>query len=345
MRDEIQVNELLARLREVPVLDVRAPGEYKAGHIPGAFNLPLFDDVERARVGTSYKQQSPEEAMLLGLELAGTHMRDYVEKARALLGTDTREVVLHCWRGGKRSEAMAWLLRFAGFSVRRLRGGYKVYRQTAHEFFDARVFTFNIVGGCTGAGKTEVLQVLAEMGEQVIDLEGMANHKGSAFGSIGEQPQPTNEQFENELFLRLRVLDPSRPVWLENESKNVGRVYLPEAFWRQMRDSVLYSIEVDPAVRLERVIGYYAGEGHTAALLEAFGKIKKRLGGLEYQQAVQALEAGNIRDAARIALAYYDKSYLFQLSQWPEDRAVKLEHCEDVRETANRLVTASRIVS
>jgi tRNA 2-selenouridine synthase len=345
MRDEIQVSELLSRLREVPVLDVRAPGEYLAGHIPGALNLPLFDDIERARVGTAYKQQSPEVALLLGLEVAGSHMREYVEKSRALLGPDAKETVLHCWRGGKRSEAMAWLLRFAGFSVRRLHGGYKAFRQTSHEFFASQSFTLNIVGGCTGAGKTEVLRELAEMGEQVIDLEGMANHKGSAFGSIGELPQPTNEQFENELFLRLRVLDPSRPVWLENESKNIGRVYLPEAFWRQMRDSVLYSIEVDPAVRLERAIGYYAGEGHTAALLEAFGKIKKRLGGLEYQQAVEALEAGNILDAARIALAYYDKSYLFQLSQWPEDRAVKLEHCEDVRETANRLVTASRIVS
>lgn len=341
MGTTITVEELLARREEIPVLDVRAPGEFQAGHIPGALNLPLFTDEERARVGTAYKQQSPNAAMELGLAIAGTHMAGYIEETKMLAGPDQRDVIVHCWRGGKRSEAMAWLLEFTGFRVRRLSGGYKAFRQAATTCFEDPRFRFNIVGGCTGAGKTEVIIALGEMGEQVIDLEGLARHKGSAFGHIGEASQPTNEQFENELFLLLREMDPARHIWLENESKNIGRIYLPEAFWRRMRESKLFSLDVDSEVRLDRVIGYYTGNSDVEALKASFDKIHKRLGGLEYQQAVNALDAGNVRDAARIALAYYDKSYRYQLGQWPADRVIRLERCEDVRVTAERLMSTA----
>lgn len=338
----VTIEAWLAENRTARVLDVRSPGEFKAGHIPGAVNLPLFDDDERARVGTAYKQQSPEAALMIGLQVAGAHMTRYVEQARQLSDGGTREILVHCWRGGKRSEAMAWLLHFAGLPVRRIAGGYKAFRQAAATCFAHIPHRFLILGGCTGAGKTEIIQALAAAGEQSIDLEGLAHHKGSAFGSIGEDFQPSNEQFENELFLRLHDLDPTRPVWLENESKNIGRVYLPDAFWQHMRDAQLFSIEVDEMVRLERVISYYSGHGHLELLKDSFAKIRKRLGGLEYQKAIEALEHGNIHDAARIALAYYDKSYRFQLSQWPAERVIHLDRCENITETANRLVTASR---
>jgi len=338
MYPELTIEELLSRYGHWTILDVRSPGEFAAGHLPGAFNVPLFDDAERARIGTLYKQQSPAAAMKEGLRISGQHMADYVERARdAIQAGEGREVVVHCWRGGKRSDAMAWLFNFAGLRVRRLKGGYKSFRQEAQACFADPRYTFRIVGGFTGAGKTEVIHALRDLGEQVIDLEGLACHKGSAFGNIGEVPQPSNEQFENELFFQLMRLDPARPIWLENESKNIGRIYLPEAFWRRMRESRLYAIDVDRDVRLERVIGYYAEGNHTDSLVEAFGKIKKRLGGLEYQNAIDALSQGNIREAACLALAYYDKSYAYQLSQWPGERLVMMPPCDEVPAIARQL--------
>lgn len=338
MRLELTVDQLLSRYDQWTILDVRSPGEFATGHLPGAINVPLFDDTERARVGTAYKQQSPAAAMQEGLRIAGPHMAGYVEKAReAVRAGEGRDVVVHCWRGGKRSEAMAWLFNFAGLPVRRLKGGYKAFRQEAHACFADPRYVFRIIGGYTGAGKTEIIHALRGLGEQVIDLEGLACHKGSAFGNIGEAPQPTNEQFENELFFRLRAMDTTRPIWIENESKNVGRVYLPEAFWNRMRASILYAIEVSRDVRLDRVIGYYAEGDHVDALVESFGKIKKRLGGLEYQNAIDALGQGNIREAACLALAYYDKSYAYQLSQWPAERLVKMPPCDDVSAIARLL--------
>jgi tRNA 2-selenouridine synthase len=341
MKETVVIEEVLEHRDEWQIIDVRSPGEYTDGHIPGAINIPLFDDDERANVGTLYKQKSPEVAFREGLKIAASKMVALVDAARPYRNKPGKKVLIHCWRGGKRSQAMEWLFSFSGIEVFRLEGGYKSYRCKLHSFFEDNPYTFKIIGGCTGAGKTEILEALARKGEQMIDFEKMARHKGSAFGSIGEEEQPSTEQFENELYLVMRTLDPQRPVWLENESKSIGRVYIPEGLWRDMRSSLLYAIDVDKQVRLERALKYYCEPVNIDLLKSSFDKIRKRLGGLDYHRSIMALDENDLRTAAAIALTYYDKSYTFQLSQWPKDKVIHLADCNHVEETATRLLQLS----
>ncbi len=201
MEDRLVAPDLLAALATRPLLDVRSPGEYAQGHVPGALSFPLFSDAERATVGTIYKQQSRDLALETGLELVGPKLGGFVREARTL--APQGQVVVHCWRGGQRSGSMAWLLRQGGLDVWTLEGGYKAYRTWVLAELAAQQYSLYIIGGRTGTGKTKILHALRQMGEQVVDLEGLACHKGSAFGFIGELPQPTVEQFENDLHAAL----------------------------------------------------------------------------------------------------------------------------------------------
>ena len=338
MEGTLHIHDLLDAPEAWRIVDVRSPSEFLAGHIPGAINLPLFSDEERARVGTLYKQVSTEAAMQEGLGIAGVKMNDLLEAATRIARHSEKKLVVHCWRGGKRSEAVHWLLRFSGMEVFRLRGGYKSFRTELHNFFAKNHFRFNIIGGFTGTGKTELLLALQRAGQQIINLESLACHKGSAFGAIGEPPQPTTEQFENDLFMAFNTLTPARVVWLENESKNIGRNYLPEGLWRKMRNSLLFHIEVNYYVRLDRIVGAYANPPDVDILKDSFSRIQKRLGGLEYKMAIEALDKGDLRKAAAIALNYYDKSYTFQLAQWPADRVVRVADCDDLACSAQKLI-------
>jgi tRNA 2-selenouridine synthase len=303
----------------VPVLDVRSPSEYAQGHIPSAVSFPLFSDAERAAVGTAYKQRSREAAFELGLEYVGPRMADFVRQARQLAAPSSGRLAVHCWRGGQRSGSMAWLLRSAGMDVVTLVGGYKSYRQHVLAGFGQSGLQWRVVGGPTGSGKTKVLRAMAQLGAQVIDLEGLARHKGSAFGSIGETEQPTVEQFENDLHAALRGLDPSRPVWLENESRSIGRVYLPPDFWAQKKQAPVVNIHIPHAARVANLLADYSPDD-TDLLRAAFKKIEKKLGGQHLRTALEALDQGDLATAAEVALVYYDKTY---------------QHCLDESEAAD----------
>jgi tRNA 2-selenouridine synthase len=298
--------DFLAALPGRILLDVRSPGEYAQGHIPGARNFPLFSDSERAAVGTLYKQVGKEAAVLKGLEFVGPKLADFVRQA-AKLAPD-RRLAVHCWRGGQRSGSMAMLLRAAGFEVCTLAGGYKNYRQLVLDSFQQINFPFRVLGGRTGSGKSKVLRALRDLGAPVLDLEALAHHKGSSFGAIGEEPQPTVEQFENDLHHALQSFEPNRPVWVENESRSIGRVYIPEGVWKHMKSGVLINIEIPLEARLQNLLTDYA-DCDTLILREAFERIGKRLGGQSLKEALEALEAGDLRTAAAIALRYYDKTY------------------------------------
>ncbi|MCB0573204.1 MAG: tRNA 2-selenouridine(34) synthase MnmH [Saprospiraceae bacterium] len=314
MRHSAPIDEFLPECSHRVLLDVRSPGEYRQGHIPGAVSFPLFDDDERARVGTLYKQQGSEVAMELGLEIAGPKMAGFVRQARA--NAPDRKLAVHCWRGGQRSGSMAWLFRQAGFDVLTLEGGYKAYRQHVLERFIASDWRLCVVGGRTGSGKTKILHALRGLGEQIIDLEGLAHHKGSAFGFIGEAPQPTVEQFENDLHDALDRLDRSRRIWIENESRSIGRVYIPQAFWQHMRSEPLFNIRIPDEARIENLLDDYT---HTdkALLRLAFQKIDRKLGGQHLKAALEALEQDDYVTAAKIALRYYDKTYQYGLEHNP----------------------------
>ncbi len=288
------------------LLDVRSPGEYAEGKLPGALSLPLFTDEERAKVGTLYKQESPDAALLEGLDIAGGKMRWLVEEARRL--APAGKVVVHCWRGGQRSESVAWLLEKGGFEVAKLTGGYKASRQYIRTYLREERHPFRVLSGPTGSGKTPILLAMREQGALVIDLEGLANHKGSSFGALGEAPQPSTEEFENRLFAALRAIPEGETVWLEDESRMIGTVYMPDEFYERLTAAPVYRLQQPLEWRIDHLVENYA-KYPKPALEEAFVRIKKRLGGQHLNAALDALRKDDFATAARIALVYYDKAY------------------------------------
>jgi tRNA 2-selenouridine synthase len=307
----LPVESFLQKAKTTTVIDVRSPAEYAHAHIPGAVNLPLFDNNERAQVGTLYKKTGRDAAVLLGLEIVGPKLATFVRQANQL--ATNQEVLVHCWRGGMRSGSMAWLLKTAGLETNTLEGGYKAYRNHVLDSFE-RHQPIIVLGGKTGSGKTEILHNLAKMGEQVIDLEGLAHHKGSSFGAIGQQPQPSSEQFENLIQQQWAMLDPKRPVWIEDESRNVGSCSVPMQLWTKMRAAKVFFVDVPKNRRIERLVAEYACFEHQL-LVEATNRIAKRLGGQHHQAAIAALAQQDYATVADITLTYYDKSYLHGLSQ------------------------------
>jgi len=303
------------------VLDVRTPAEYEAGHIPGAISFPLFTNEERVIIGTLYKQVNPEAAFLKGLDFVGPKMSSFVSEAQKF--SVTKKLCLHCWRGGKRSGSMAWLLRSAGYNVTVIPGGYKGYRRMCRNAFNSKAYPLRMLGGRTGCGKTVILHEIAKQ-EQIVDLEGLANHKGSAFGALGELPQPTVEQFENNLYHVLSQQDLSRPIWLENESRSIGRVFIPDGFWKQIKAAPLINIERTFDERVQILVDVYAGH-KPADLLRSFENIRKRLGGQHVKAAAVALEKNDFTTAAAIALRYYDKAYQYMLDNNPSPEITMLD--------------------
>ncbi|MBC5775973.1 tRNA 2-selenouridine(34) synthase MnmH [Pontibacter sp. KCTC 32443] len=337
MINSITIDEFLQKAEKLPVLDARAPKEYEAGHILQAQSFPIFSDDERAIVGTSYKQQGHDPAVLLGLDLFGPKMSQFVKEATKI--APDKEVLLHCWRGGMRSGAMAWLLSFAGFKVHLLQGGYKAYRHFIQEQF-IRLWPILILSGFTGSGKTDILSYLQKFGQQTIDLEGLANHKGSAFGSIGMPQQPTTEQFENLLGSELLKLDPQQALWLEDESVTIGRVKMPHEFYTYMQQRPTIVIDVPKQLRVQKLAHEYC-RTDKAILETSILKIKKRLGGLATQEALDAIATGDMEKMVEIALTYYDKAYHYQLKPKQQVLTLPLQSI-DPEENAQQILSFAK---
>lgn len=311
----LPVDRLLGEANPPPVIDVRSPGEFQQGHIPGAASVPLFEDEERAEIGTLYKKVGRQEAIDRGVELATAKADQLIEQVSKI--ANDSDFIMHCWRGGMRSAGFAELCTSRGLKPTVLDGGYKAYRQAAHQSFSQpqRVI---LLAGQTGAGKTRLLHYLRESGEQIIDLEGLADHRGSVFGGIGRAPQPTVEQFENELFLKWSSLDASKPVWIEGESRSIGKVFIPQAVWEQMLSSPAIYVEVDSEERIDFLLEEY-GDLPGDKLAEAIERLKKRLGGLRLTAALEALQRNDRRAFTKLALEYYDKSYSNALEKRLDD--------------------------
>lgn len=309
MLTNVGIGEFIDLSDKLPVIDVRSPGEYKKGHIPGSFNIPLFDDNERSEVGKKYKQVSREAAVYAGLEFAGIKLVSLIKQAKKIAGK--KEILIHCWRGGMRSENMAWLFSVAGMKPYILTGGYRAYRQYIRgKLSENRKIV--ILGGKTGSGKTEILYEMEKLGQQIIDLEGLANHKGSAFGALGQEIQPTTEQFTNNLFDVWKDLDPNRSVWIEDESKKIGAVSIPEELYEKMNQAPVIVVEMKKELRIKRLVKEYSF--FDSQLLEgSIIKIQKKLGGLNTRECIKAVREKKFARAIDISLTYYDKAYLYGL--------------------------------
>jgi tRNA 2-selenouridine synthase len=310
MVEMIEIEEFMSRSQNVQVVDVRSQGEYDQGHIPGAINIPLFDNEERAIVGTIFKNSGRDAAVLKGLELAGPQLAGFVKRLYPV--APNKEVLVHCWRGGMRSGQMAWLFDQAGFRTAMLSGGYKSYRRFIRESY-SRMTNCIVIGGMTGSGKTDLLHHLSSMGEQILDLEMIACHRGSVFGGLGQERQPTNEQFENNIYGFWRNFDFDKRIWIEDESRAIGNVTIPDPLFRTITSSPMIEIEIQTEKRIRRLVREYSGF-NKELLKEALIRISEKLGGARTKQALEAIDNDDFESTVQIALAYYDKSYRHSVS-------------------------------
>lgn len=305
----ITLNEFLSLRKQLPVVDVRSEGEFAEGHISQAHNIPILNTAERAQVGTDYKQKGQLEAIRTGFRLVGPRLPEIIEASEKI----GNEFLVHCWRGGMRSGNYCQFVGMAKIKTHQLEGGYKAYRQAALDSFTQR-FNLVVIGGCTGSGKSEVLRALKAHGEQVIDLENLAHHKGSVFGGLMMAPQPTTEQFQNNLFEEILKLDLTRRIWIEDESIAIGKIFLPEPLWRQINNNPIVELDVPRDVRVKRLVKEYGG-ADPEKFLEAMTKITKKLGGQHFNAAKEKLSHGDWHATIDILLTYYDKAYINGLAR------------------------------
>jgi tRNA 2-selenouridine synthase len=246
---------------------------------------------------------------------------------------------VHCWRGGMRSGAMAWALDMYGFKVYLIEGGYKRYRRWVHDQFE-KSWNLAVVGGMTGSGKTRILQELRNRREQVIDLEELAQHQGSSYGTLGRLVQPSQEQFENNLALQLNGMQADRRIWVEDESLNIGKRMVPRSLWNAMQESVLFDVQVPVEFRVAYLAKEY-GSLDPDFLVESTERIWKRLGPEQTKRAVVAIREGRMEDFVRDVLVYYDKTYRTGLKGRDMNRVVAVPVKDGVVERNAELVLAA----
>jgi tRNA 2-selenouridine synthase len=299
------------------LIDARSPSEFLSGHLPGAYNVPILNDEQRHLVGICYKQRGNEAAVELGFELAGG---DFARKIRTVKDiANGSPVIVYCWRGGQRSAILSWILSAAGITVQRLGGGYKAFRNQAYRLFSEPHHLIMLTGK-TGSGKTELLHELRKRAHSIIDLEGIANHRGSSFGGIGMPPQPTQEHFENLLAWELSE-NLHKLIWIEGESRFIGKIRIPDNFYLQMQRCRSVQLERLLSSRVNRVLAEY-GQYERNILKEKTVAITKRMGGDRVKLSIEALDNGNMEGWLIPLLDYYDRTYMHSI----EGRAIR-PHC------------------
>ncbi|WP_439123920.1 tRNA 2-selenouridine(34) synthase MnmH [Marivita sp.] len=292
------------------VIDVRSPAEFAEDHVPGAINLPVLDNEERARVGTMYKQISPFDARKLGAALVFRNAANHIENALSHHEGGWKPLV-YCWRGGQRSGSFAWLLKEIGWRSEVIQGGYKTYRRLVVDMLHRTALPFRFVqlGGYTGTAKTELLPLLAKRGIQVIDLEGLANHRGSLLGTMGDQP--SQKAFESALAGQLCRLDPTRPVVVEAESSKIGHVLLPPSLWEAMKIAPWIEVAAPLDARTDYLVRAYDDIlSDTASLHTKLAPLKTHRGDALVSQWIGWSAAGDNRKLTRSLMEdHYDLAY------------------------------------
>ncbi len=328
------------------IIDVRSPHEFSLDHIPGAINLPVLDNAERAEVGTIYKQVSAFQARKIGAALVAKNIAQHLTQ-HFITKDKNYYPLVYCWRGGQRSASMAAVLSQIGWQVTLLEGGYKTYRTHVRQELESlpQKFTYRVLSGFTGSAKTHILRQLSQRGVQVLDLEGLANHRGSLLGEEWKNtslPQPSQKYFESLLLQQLQRFNPAQIVWIESESNKIGKVYLPINLWQQMKQSSCIEIQVPMAARVDFIIQEYPHLINHPDILQAkIARLKSRYGSQKINEWNQLIASGEFAKFVKdILQSHYDPAYLnstrnnyIQVEQslkMPDLSAKSVEHLVDM---------------
>jgi len=307
------------------LIDVRTPLEFEEDHIPGAYNVPLLTNEERVEVGIIYKQIGSIEARRKGLELTCSRFNGMVDQILSL--SVGRPIVVYCWRGGLRSLSVVMLLDMCGTPALQLSGGYKNFRNHVIDYFERSDFLspFIVLHGMTGTGKTEFINGLDSLQWGTIDLEGVACHRGSAFGALGLEQDFTQKHFETTLWDAFRRLPADRPIVLEGESQRIGKCSLPGRLYEKMAESCKVWCHASIETRIERLSVEYAHPEYRAEMQEALERIRKKLGGTRYADLKSRIDGWDVEGIARgLIEGYYDKMY-YKHRPWTPDLEIELE--------------------
>lgn len=317
MHNTILIEEV-QKLPQPIYIDMRSPGEFSTGHITGAINIPIFSNEERAEVGTLYRNFGVEQAKELGLKIASGKLPDIVTQIRNLYKTD-RPVIVYCWRGGMRSKSIVTILNLMGVQVSQLVGGYKAYRR--HVLDSLLNFKINpkmiVLCGSTGVGKTSLLQLLAKKDIPIIDLEKLANHRGSVFGQIGLGKSVTAQLFDTAILMELNKLNTQPYIVVECESKRIGNIYLPNCLYQAMQSGTQILLHTDIETRISRLIAEYTDldETNTNEIIMSLKALSKRFSAKKMDELLSNFSQGNIRNVVRTLLIdYYDPLYGYEQS-------------------------------
>ncbi len=317
----IELPKALEQRRKGALLvDVRTPAEFAEATIPGAVNVPIFSDAERARVGTLYKQAGKAVARKVGIALIAPKIPQLLEQIESARQPQREPVILFCWRGGMRSLAMTSFCNLAGIAARQLLGGHKAFRKHVCNYFEQQQWPpIYVLRGLTGVGKTRVLQELQKKAYPTIDLEGLANHRGSAFGALGLPPQPAQKMFEALLWDRLDQLQAAEYLLTEGESLHIGRLLVPKLFHQAMQRQPSLWLNASLAMRTQIILEEYPALDQLRSQFERpIQALKERLGKQVVAELLQLLEAGDWQTLVReLMVRYYDPLYLHTL---PEQR-------------------------
>ena len=314
--------EELEKFRKLngPLIDVRSPGEYYKGHMPNSINIPLFDNEERSIVGTVYKNYGRQGAVIKGLEFLAIKIENIMNKLFEVINDHQMKshnsqfsdptLKIYCARGGMRSQSICWLLEKYNHKSVTLKNGYKSYRKWTLESFNKK-WKIVVMGGKTGTGKTKILKLLRDNNYQIIDLEGLASHRGSTFGGLGMKAQPSNEQFENTIAEELKGFIKNKKIFVEAESANIGKCKIPHEFFSQMKTAERIEIKKSESNRLEELIKTYS-IFEEKDLIEAVLRIKKRLGPQRTTIAIESIKNKDWESVCKSVLEYYDKCYDYE---------------------------------
>ena len=318
------------------VIDVRSPAEFALDHIPGAVNFPVLSNDERTQIGTLYKQVSPFAAKKLGAALVSKNIAEHIEKHLLELPREWRPLI-YCWRGGERSGAFTHILNRIGWKAIQLESGYQGFRRTVIDGLEqaASTFTFQVICGMTGSGKTRVLQEVGQLGHQILDLEGLAVHRGSVLGNEPNIDQPSQKGFETALWNALRKLDPAKPVVVESESKKVGGLHIPDTLMEKIRNGACIELRSSTQTRVSWLIReYHHFLTGTDNFKDKLALLTTHYGKVQIAKWNEAIDAGNFPELVEeLLVKHYDPSYQSSIvrnfPQYKIENYVQLENDSD----------------